>query len=87
MLVKVVLKDKRTITSKNLEYIEKKSGIDSSSLSSNDVRNSVPLSEVPENQKWRLSLLPKLLKHRKELEDALENTDVVDGLINSLCSS
>ena len=47
MLVKVVLKDKRTITSKNLEYIEKKSGIHSSSLSSNDVRNSVPLSEIP----------------------------------------
>ena len=80
MLVNVVLKDKRTVTSKNLEYIKKKSGIESASLSPNDVRNLVPLSEVPENQQWRLSLLPKLLKHRKELEDKLEDTKDIDGL-------
>ena len=83
----IARKDKRTVTAKNIETIKKESQLCDASLSANNVRNAVPVTKIPENQEWRISLLPKLLSHKKELEDNLEKTDAIDDMIESLCSS
>ena len=86
-MVIIARKDKRTVTAKNIETIKKESQLCDASLSANNVRNAVPVTKIPENQEWRISLLPKLLSHKKELEDNLEKTDAIDDMIESLCSS
>ena len=42
---------------------------------------------VPEMDRWRIPLLSKYLRIRKEQSVCLENTDYIDSLITSLCTS
>ena len=43
--------------------------------------------EVPEVDKWRLPLLKQMLDNRYEMKVCGEDTETIDGLIDSLCSS
>ena len=56
-------------------------------VAASEVRLKVPLSEVPANHEWRLPLLVKLLKQRKDLDDNQQETILISAVIDSLCSS
>ena len=43
--------------------------------------------QVPDSDSWRLPLLTNLLEQRYEISACGEETETVDGLIESLCSS
>ena len=43
--------------------------------------------DVPEVDKWRLPLLRQMLDNRYEMKVCGEDTEIIDGLIDSLCSS
>ena len=43
--------------------------------------------EVPEVDKWRLPLLKQMLNTRYEMKVCGDDTETIDGLIDSLCSS
>ena len=42
---------------------------------------------VPEADSWRLPLVSKYIQIRNEQKTACENTDYIDDLLSSLCSS
>ena len=42
---------------------------------------------VPNQDLWRLPLLDKLLVQRYEMEMQVQNTDAIQDMIDSLCSS
>ena len=88
-LAKIVLNDVRSTTKKNLSLIEKESCLDPLSASPQVVKCAVSLSvnDVPRNQEWRLRLLKNLLEERRLKESTLQNTEIISGLIDSLCSS
>ena len=43
--------------------------------------------QVPDSDSWRLPLLTNLLEQRYEISACGEETETVDGFIESLCSS
>ena len=83
-LVEVVSSDVRSSTSRNLSLIREVSGLNPMS---NDVRKSVEISQIPENDQWRPPLLEMLLKRRSEMEVSLMKTEEIQKVIDSLCSS
>ena len=79
--------DARSTTAKNLELIQKESGLDSTNLTANGVRVAVPRVPVSENMEWIVSLLPKLLKQRREMENNSLDTTYISISIDSLCNA
>ena len=45
------------------------------------------IEDIPEADVWRIPMLDKLLRKRRELETLLLNTDEVEHLINGVCST
>ena len=87
VLANVVSRDVRSVTGKNLLFIERESGLDPWKSSSANVRNMLPNSKVPEVDMWRLPLLCKYIYLRKDMKIQSENTEEITSLIDSLCSS
>ena len=87
VLANVVSRDMRSVTGKNLLFIERESGLDPWKSSSANVRNMLPNSKVPEADMWRLPLLCKYIYLRKDMKIQSENTEKITSLIDSLCSS
>ena len=63
-------------------------------MDNDDIRDLTPsdaLNHVykpaPKEDEWRLPLLEKLLKQRYEMEIHVQDTDAIQELIDSLCSS
>ena len=87
VLANIVARDVRSVTGKNLHFIERESGLDPWKSSPSSVREMLPNSEVPEADMWRLPLLCKYLYLRQEMKMKSENTEEITILIDSLCSS
>ena len=85
MMASIVTKDVRTTTAKNLALIRRECNVRTQTVAASEVRLKVPLSEVPANHEWRLPLLVKLLKQRKEKFQ--QETILISAVIDSLCSS
>ena len=77
----------RSTTGSNLLQIERETLIDPWVNPGWKVRAEVSKSSVPDNEKWRLQYLMKLVMARQQMESSCEDTDEVNSLIESLCSS
>ena len=67
MLVKMVSKDPRSTTFKNLKYLSLKTGIEQPhSYGSWKVREALPVQKVPMNEMCRLGLLAKLMEMEEQ---------------------
>ena len=86
-LCEVVSADVRSTTSRNLQVIRDMSGLNPLVVSPHDVRRSVNVSAIPENDVWRPPLLDMLLNRRRDMEADLLKTDEIQKVIDSLCSS
>ena len=84
---RIVMTDVRSTTSRNLTVIRRETGINTLVVSARNVREAVPRREIPVNQFWRSSLLQKLLKQRREMDNQMVDTTLITGMIDSLCSS
>ena len=87
LLAEMVGRDATSTTGNNLVKMRQETGLDPWSVSVRLVRDTLPLTEVPASDEWRLPFLEKLLKRRYELEVNLESTDDISATIDSLCSS
>ena len=77
----------RSTTGSNLLQIERETLIDPWVNPGWKVRAEVSKSSVPDNEKLRLQYLMKLVMARQQMESSCEDTDEVNSLIESLCSS
>ena len=87
ILVKIVSQDTRSTTAKNLNLISKETGTFHGNLVPRQVRELVKIPGVPDNQLWRTNLLQRLMRDRRQLESIAKNSDDINEMINSLCSS
>ena len=74
----------RSTTGSNLLHIERETLLDPWTTPAWKVCTSISKSEVPEQEKWRLIYLKKLLLARRQLESSCEETQEVTALIDSL---
>ena len=87
ILANVVARDIRSTTGKNLLLIERETSLDPWIANGHHVKESLHRTPVPAEDMWRLPLLNQFLTRRQELEALLEDTKVINDLIDSLCSS
>ena len=83
----IVSRDIFSVTGKNLAYIENEAGVDPWMACAVQVRNSLPKSEVPAEDLWRLPLLGQYIDHRQNMKSQCEDTKEISKLIDSLCST
>ena len=79
--------DVRSTTGKNCYNIAREFDSNPWTSSSNYLKSRYTMYEVAETDSWRLPLLENLLQQRYDLSVCGENTETVQGLIDSLCSS
>ena len=86
VLANLVARDVRTTTGANLHFLTEMTGLDPWQCSPKDVKAVMAekLVELPDQDKWRVPYLGRLLEERREsfhnMEDTNENTELIDSL-------
>ena len=88
-LVNTIMKDQRSITAKNLNYLENMSNCAVIRFAKWKVRQNLPKRSVPQNETWRLGLLSLLLEARTSKHYSHINASKVqiEEMISSLCKT
>ena len=79
--------DIRSTVGRNVSGLKGEFGLDPWCAFPRQFKRSYILYETPEEDKWRLPLLQKLLSERYEMSVCGEDVHYIQGLIESLCSS
>ena len=87
VVANIVARDIRSVTGKNLAYIEQETKLDPWKATSVQVKDAVPNSQVPPQEQWRLPLLCQYIYQRQEMKVQCQETKEITKLIDSLCSS
>ena len=74
-------------TGRNLYFIRTETGLDPYRISSRHIKNLDMRQQIPMLEMWRIPTLDRLIKKRNDLLDKMENTDDVDAIIHSVCST
>ena len=84
--VSIVSRDIRSTTARNLAFLKEESGLDPRDLSSKIRENLIERRmAVPDEDRWRVQYLSKLLEERQQLSYHGQDTTRVTELIDVLC--
>ena len=86
-LANIVSRDAQSVTSKNIQLVEKAAGCSPWDYSTWRIKSGLSIKPIPENDDWRISLLSKMLEQRIKEEKLMKNTDNLSKMIDSLCDS
>jgi hypothetical protein len=87
VVARIVSKDAKTITGKNLLNLRIETGVDVASAPLSKSRQLFSLVSEPTQANWKFYLLEKYLKTRNDMDTRCEDTEYINDLISSLCSS
>jgi hypothetical protein len=87
LLANIVGRDSKSTTFRNLLYIQKLSGLDPWNFSSQRIKMKLPVKEVPDDQKWRIGLMSKLMEMKEEKHICVEDSTRICAMLDSLCST
>ena len=77
----------QSFTSVNLKHLQNLTGLDPVHDSLQQIKDVLPVKQVPDNEQWRLGLLDHLLALRAEVRtDSVKSKSVV-AMLASLCST
>ena len=77
----------QSVTAVNLKHLQKLTGLDPVSDSVQQMKDLLPVKEVPVSEQWRLGLLDHLLALRAEVQTDSERSKSVVAMLASLCST
>ena len=84
----IVLSDPRSSTCGNLRYLQKMTRLEQPQyFSSHKIKSLLPVKMVPEAEQWRLGLMDKLLKLKKEKYLDVKDSKAICAMFDSLCST
>ena len=87
-LARVVSKDPRSTTYRNLQLLSSKSGLQEPYMCSHEkVKTALPNKCVPEAEMWRIGLLDQLILLREEKQDSAQSAQTISAMIDSLCNT
>ena len=87
VVARLVSKNVRTITGKNLLNLRLETGLNVVTAPLSQVKSKLCSVNLPAASTWKLYLLEKYLSIRSSLKTKCEDTSYIDDLIGSLCSS
>ena len=77
----------QSVTATNLKHLQELTGLDPVQESIRQIKDLLPVKEVPDSEQWRLGLLDHLLALRTEVQSDKESLKRVVALLASLCST
>ena len=86
-LARIVARDVRSVTNRNVRHIEAASGLSPWDYSKWRIKEKLAKTEIPDNNLWRIGLLQKMLVLRQEKSALCFDTKQLDEMIDSLCST
>ena len=86
-LCRVAAADINSTTRGNINYITTLTGRSPLQYSAGLIKSALPVQVVPPEQQWRLGLLTALLTLRREKHIAVEETERLEAMLASLCST
>ena len=88
VLARMVSKDPKSVTCRNLKYLEQRTSLNKPEFCSSwRVREALPVLKVPENETWRLGMISALMKVKKEKYIGVEDMKQVCAMLDSLAST
>ena len=87
VVARVVSRDAKTTTGRNVLNIKLETSYDVLSAPPSQIKSLFSSVSLSPPANWKLYLLDKYIKLRKEIDSKCEDTDYINDLINSLCSS
>ena len=84
-----LVRDRGSTTGTNVARLHEETGLNTWTVTPAHVRKVLLEAEqaVPDNQQWSITLLQKLLDERRVMESEFSNTENINDLISSLCTS
>ena len=86
-LARLAVADGRSVTLENVRYVKRLPGLIPLRYSGTRLKCSLPSQAVPMEQHWRLGLLSSLLSLRREKHRSQEDTNRVEAMLVSLCTT
>ena len=88
VLANLVARDVRTTTGANLHFVRELTGLDPWQCSPKDVKAVMAekQAELPDQDRWRVPYMGRLLEERGERFHSMEDTKEITELIDSLCT-
>ena len=83
----VAAQDQRTTTAGNQGHLRALTGLDPVKVGSQEIKDALPIKEVPQKESWRLGLLDALMKERSDSERKGISIKRLVALISSLCAT
>ena len=87
VLAELISKDARSTTAGNLAHVSAITGLNCSTAGKIEIKAALPITQVPDDQKWRLGLLDSLLRERSTLLSEGQDAKRVISMISSLCNT
>ena len=87
IMYSTVVQDIRSVTGSNCYNMEQEFGLNPCQVSAKILSSQYKYHALPDQDERRLFYLLDLLKNKYEMKVCDEDTNIVDGLIESLCSS
>ena len=87
VLAELISKDARSTTAGNLAHVSAITGLNCSTAGKIEIKAALPITQVPDDQKWRLGLLDSLLRERSTLLSEGQDAKCVISMISSLCNT
>ena len=87
ILCRVAAADVNSTTRANIDYVTELSGYSPLQYGEQVIKSGLHLQSVPVEQQWRVGLLTSLLSLRREKHLNCEDTDRVESMLGSLCST
>ena len=87
ILASIVISDPRSITCRNIQYLNNKTGLEVLRVSKYTVRAALPFQNPEPVEPWRSSLLTTLLQLRLNKDYTLMDKKTICAMIDSLCIS
>jgi hypothetical protein len=86
-LARIVSRDAKSTVFKNIQLVEKISGLNPWDYASWRILENIQNVAAPPNNDWRMKMLLKLLETRMQMSAQLEETKRLTLMINSLCNT
>ena len=77
----------QTVTARNLAHLRNLTNLNPLWDSLKQLKQALPIKQVPEVERWRLGLLDKLMEMRTDKQRAGSDIKNVTAMISSLCST
>ena len=87
LLMNIVSREPQSVTSKNISYVEQLTLRNPCQYSAAIIKRRLPSKQVPDDQKWRLGLITKLMEMRNQEYLLAEDSTRLSAWIDSLCST